>query len=172
MFEDARIRGKIDRIGPGPGGGKRITDYKTGRSDNAPRPAESLQLGLYYLAVDECEELAEHRPVEAVELAYLGGRRSDPTLDVKEWPVSPDEEEAYKSRMRERVSALIARIRELDRERRYVANTKASCFFCRFQPLCTRYPQGGAVFPIPDPAPTAEPDPEPAEDRPRLFLVT
>jgi hypothetical protein len=74
--------------------------------------------------------------------------------------------------MRERVSALIARIRELDRERRYVANTKASCFFCRFQPLCTRYPQGGAVFPIPDPAPTAEPDPEPAEDRPRLFLVT
>jgi hypothetical protein len=33
-------------------------------------------------------------------------------------------------------------------ERRYVANTKASCFCCRFQTRCTRYPQGGAVFPI------------------------
>jgi RecB family exonuclease len=173
MFEDARIRGKIDRIGPGPGGGTRITDYKTGRSDGAPRPAESLQLGLYYLAVDECEELAEHRPVEAVELAYLGGKRSDPGLDVKEWPVSPDEEEAYKTRMRERVSALIARIRELDGERRYLADTKANCFFCRFQPLCTRYPQGGAVFPVPEATATAEPaEPDPIEERPRLFLVT
>jgi superfamily I DNA/RNA helicase len=172
-FEGALIRGKIDRIGPGPGGGTRITDYKTGRSDGAPRPADSLQLGLYYLAVDECEELAAHRPVEAVELAYLGGKRSDPTLDVREWPVSPEEEEAYKKRMRERVSALIARIRELDDERRYVASTKANCFFCRFQPLCTRYPQGGAVFPIPDAAPAAEPEkPDPTEDRPRLFLVT
>ena len=171
-FEGATIRGKIDRIGPGPGGGTRITDYKTGRSDNAPRPAESLQLGLYYLAVDECEELAVHRPVEAVELAFLGGKRNDKALDVKEWPVSPDEEEAYKTRMRERVSALIARIRELDGERRYVASTKASCFFCRFQPLCTRYVQGGAVFPIPEPATTAGREPEPTEDRPRLFLVT
>jgi superfamily I DNA/RNA helicase/RecB family exonuclease len=173
MFEDARIRGKIDRIGPGPSGGTRITDYKTGRSDGAPRPAESLQLGLYYLAVDECEELAEHRPVEAVELAYLGGKRSDPALDVKEWPVSPDDEEAYKTRMRERVSALIARIRELDGERRYLADTSANCFFCRFQPLCTRYPQGGAVFPIAEATATAEPaEPDPTEDRPRLFLVT
>jgi superfamily I DNA/RNA helicase/RecB family exonuclease len=168
-FEGARIRGKIDRIGPGPSGGTRITDYKTGRSDNAPRPADSLQLGLYYLAVDECEELAIHRPVEAVELAFLGGKRSDPALDVKEWPVLPDEEEAYKARMRERVSALVARIRQLDRDRRYVANTKANCFFCRFQPLCTRYSQGGSVFPI------AEAEAEPAlddEGRPRLFLVT
>ena len=172
-FEGALIRGKIDRIGPGPGGGTRITDYKTGRSDGAPRPADSLQLGLYYLAVDECEELAVHRPVEAVELAYLGGKRSDPALDVREWPVTPDEEEAYKTRMRERVSALIARIRRLDNERRYVASTKANCFFCRFQPLCTRYPQGGAVFPIPPAAPAAEPMvPTPSEDRPRLFLVT
>jgi superfamily I DNA/RNA helicase len=172
-FGGALIRGKIDRIGPGPGGGTRITDYKTGRSDGAPRPADSLQLGLYYLAVDECEELAVHRPVEAVELAYLGGKRSDPALDVREWPVSPDEEEAYKTRMRERVSALIARIHQLDDERRYVASTKANCFFCRFQPLCTRYPQGGAVFPIPDTTPVAEPEePDPSEDRPRLFLVT
>jgi superfamily I DNA/RNA helicase len=147
-FEGARIRGKIDRIGPVPEGGTRITDYKTGRSDSAPRPAESLQLGIYYLAVHEDDELAEHRPVQAVELAFLGGKKADPALDVRAWSVSEDIEEEYKSRMRDRLAGLIDRIRELDEERSYVANTKASCFFCRFQTLCTRYPQGGAVFPI------------------------
>ena len=152
-FEGARIRGKIDRIGPVPEGGTRITDYKTGRSDSAPKPAESLQLGIYYLAVNECDELAEHRPVQAVELAFLGGRKADPALDVKAWSVSEDVEEDYKERMRERLAELIARIRELNERRRYLANTKANCFFCRFQTLCTRYPQGGAVFPIPGPVP-------------------
>ena len=147
-FEGARIRGKIDRIGPVPEGGTRITDYKTGRSDSAPKPAESLQLGIYYLAVNEDDDLAEHRPVQAVELAFLGGKKADPALDVKAWSVSEDVEEDYKARMRERLAELIDRIRELNVERRYVANTKASCFFCRFQTLCTRYPQGGAVFPI------------------------
>ena len=147
-FEGARIRGKIDRIGPVPEGGTRITDYKTGRSDSAPKPAESLQLGIYYLAVNEDDDLAEHRPVQAVELAFLGGKKADAALDVKAWSVSEDVEEDYKARMRERLADLIDRIRELNVERRYVANTKASCFFCRFQTLCTRYPQGGAVFPI------------------------
>jgi superfamily I DNA/RNA helicase/RecB family exonuclease len=147
-FEGARIRGKIDRIGPVPEGGTRITDYKTGRSDSAPRPAESLQLGIYYLAVHEDDDLAEHRPVQAVELAFLGGKKADPALDVKAWSVSEDIEEEYKARMRERLGELIDRIRELNEERSYIANTKASCFFCRFQTLCTRYPQGGAVFPI------------------------
>ena len=155
-FEGARIRGKIDRIGPVPEGGTRITDYKTGRSDSAPKPAESLQLGIYYLAVNECEDLAEHRPIQAVELAFLGGKKADPALDVKEWSVSQDVEEDYKARMRERLSDLIGRIHELDEQRRYVANTKASCFFCRFQTLCTRYPQGGAVFPIESPTSPAE----------------
>jgi hypothetical protein len=155
-FEGARIRGKIDRIGPVPEGGTRITDYKSGRSDNAPKAAESLQLGIYYLAVSECDDLADHRPIQAVELAFLGGKKADAALDVKEWSVSGDAEEDYKTRMRERISALIGRIRVLDRERRYVANTTANCFFCRFQTLCTRYPQGGAVFPLEEPAPVAE----------------
>jgi superfamily I DNA/RNA helicase len=150
-YDGAVIRGKIDRIGPGPGGGTRITDYKTGRADSAPRAGESLQLGMYYLAVTECEDLAEHRPVEAVELAFLGGKKGDPQLVVKEWALSDDVEEDYQTRMRERVSGLVAQVRQLDEERRYVASTKANCFFCRFQTLCTRYPQGGAVFPIPEP---------------------
>jgi hypothetical protein len=146
-FDGARLRGKIDRIGPGLGG-SRITDYKTGRSDSAPRAGESLQLGIYYLAVTQDETLAAHRPVEAVELAFLGGRRGKPELDVREWTVSADEEQDYQARMRTRVSELIARVRELDETRRYVASTQASCFFCRFQTLCPRYAQGGEVFPV------------------------
>jgi hypothetical protein len=159
-IEGATIRGKIDRIGPGPNGGTRITDYKTGRSDSAPKAGESLQLGIYYLAVTECEDLAEHRPVEAVELAFLGGKKADPVLDVRDWPLSEDVEEEYQARMRERVSGLVAQVRRLEQERRYVASTKANCFFCRFQTLCTRYPQGGAVFPVAEPmAPVAEAEP-------------
>jgi hypothetical protein len=147
-FQGAKIRGKIDRIGPGPGGGMRITDYKTGRADSAPKAGESLQLGIYYLAVTEDENLAEHRPVEAVELAFLGGKKAGSELVVKEWALPDDVEEDYQIRMRERVSGLIGQVRALEEDRRYVASTKANCFFCRFQTLCTRYPQGGAVFPI------------------------
>lgn len=151
-FDGALIRGKIDRIGPAAEGGTRITDYKTGRSDSSGRAGESLQLGVYYLAVAECDELAAHRPVEAVELAFLGGKKSDPALDVKEWSLGEDAEEGYQARMRERVSDLVAHVRRLEEERRYIASTKANCFFCRFQTLCTRYPQGAAVFPVAEPA--------------------
>jgi RecB family exonuclease len=155
--DGARIRGKIDRIGPVPDGGTRITDYKTGRSDNAGKAAESLQLGIYYLAVNEVEELAPHRPVEAVELAFLGGKKSDRALDVKEWAIEEGTEADYQQRVRDRISELITRIRALEASRRYVASTKASCFFCRFQTLCTRYPQGGSVFPIAlEPAPRSD----------------
>jgi RecB family exonuclease len=148
--DGAIIRGKIDRIGPVPDGGTRITDYKTGRSDNAGPPAKSLQLGIYHLAVTGVDELEPHRPIEGVELAFLGGKRDDPRLDVKAWHIDPSAEADYQKDMRERVSGLIGRIRELDASRRYVANASASCFFCRFQTLCPRYPQGGAVFPLTD----------------------
>src|SRR4029434_11247089 len=116
-----------------PQGAPRISTCKVGRCASAPKPAESLQLGIYYLAVNEDDELAEHRPVQAVALAFLGGKKADPALDVKAWSVSQDVEEDYKARMRERLTELIDRIRGLNQERRYVANTKASCFFCRFQ---------------------------------------
>jgi hypothetical protein len=31
-----------------------------------------------------------------------------------------------------------------------VPDTNADCFFCSFRTLCTRYPEGGAVFPVPE----------------------
>lgn len=147
-FDDATINGVIDRIGPSPEGGTRITDFKTGRADGAERAAENLQLGIYYLAVTECEDLAEHRPIEGVELAFLGGKGSHADLALVDWHVEPGVEADYQRRLRDRLSGLVARVRELDRTGRYVPNTNAECFFCSFRTLCTRYPEGGAVFPV------------------------
>ena len=150
-FDGAAINGVIDRIGPAPEGGTRITDFKTGRADGAAPAAENLQLGIYYLAVSECDDLAEHRPIAGVELAFLGGRGKAHDLALVDWPVQQEAEEGYKQRLRERLSALIERVRRLDRAGRYVPDTNADCFFCSFRTLCPRYPEGGAVFPIPEP---------------------
>jgi superfamily I DNA/RNA helicase len=149
-YEGAVIKGKIDRIGPVPEGGRRITDYKTGAADNADRPAESLQLGIYYLAVNECDDLAPYRPVDAVELAYLPGKKGKWELVPLSWQVS-GAEERYKGAMRERLSGLIESVRRLDREGRSAPSTTANCFFCRFQTMCSRYPEGGEVFPVTTP---------------------
>ena len=149
-FDGATINGVIDRIGPAPEGGTRITDFKTGRADGAERAAENLQLGIYYLAVSECDDLAEHRPIAGVELAFLGGKGSHDELAMVDWPVDQDSEAEYQQRMRDRLSELVDRVRELDRTGRYVPDTNADCFFCSFRTLCTRYPEGGAVFPVPE----------------------
>ncbi len=155
MDDATTISGKIDRIGPAPEGRTRITDFKTGRADNAGKPEDSLQLGIYYLAVQNCDDLEPFRPVAGVELAFLGGTRGKKDLRVLDWPIDPAEEAGYVTRVRERVSELIGRVHELDASGEYVASTAASCFFCRFQPLCPRYPEGGEVFPV-EPRPVAE----------------
>ena len=51
-YDGVTLNGYIDRIGPDPlGFGTRITDYKTGGTYDMPKANESLQLGIYYLAV-------------------------------------------------------------------------------------------------------------------------
>ncbi len=145
-FEGAVVSGKIDRIGPDATGARRITDFKTGKADSAGPAEGSLQLGIYYLAVDECEDLEQFRPVGAVELAFLAGTKRDAsTAKVLEWAVDDDEAE-YATQMRERVGALVRRVSELDERSAYTASTSANCFFCRFQTMCARYAQGAPVF--------------------------
>ncbi|MGZ4113820.1 MAG: ATP-dependent helicase [Actinomycetota bacterium] len=146
-FGEAVISGKIDRIGADAAGRRRITDFKTGKGDSAGPAAESLQLGIYYLAVSECDELAEFRPVDAVELAYLAGtKKNNDEPKILEWAVDGDDEAGYVSAMRERLSTLVQRVRELREAGSYRADTTANCFFCRFQTMCSRYPQGAPVF--------------------------
>ncbi|MEP6759445.1 MAG: ATP-dependent DNA helicase [Actinomycetota bacterium] len=144
-FDDATIVGVIDRIG-GFGGGTRITDFKTGSADYAPKAEESLQLGIYYLAVQECEELEPYRPVRQVELAYIKGDWKRGELVLKSWQVTPDHEEAYQAAVRAELSRLIGMKRALIATETYRPNPAANCHWCDFKSLCPLFPEGQQVF--------------------------
>ncbi len=150
-FDGATITGVIDRIGPHEHG-FRITDFKTGKPERAEKAADSLQLGIYYLAVNEAPELAPFRPVRAVDLSFLRGHWRDGDLVSHAWPVSPAGEERYQAQVRERLGALIERLRELGRIETYRPNPAADCFFCDFKPLCPLYAEGQQLFPVEDAA--------------------
>ena len=147
-FDGATVTGYIDRIGPITAGGNRITDYKTGKPERAGQPDENLQLGIYFLAVEECEDLEPYRPVRAVELAFLRGKEREPNR-VAKVPWMPNSQSApeYRAKMRERLSGLIARVRGLYQDEVYRANTSAECHFCDFKSLCPLWPQGAPLFP-------------------------
>ena len=154
-YDGASIVGYIDRIGPDPAGfpGVRITDYKTGSADRAPKANESLQLGIYYLAVLESEEMKEFQPVSGVELSYLKGHWRTGELETREWTVgTPDREEAYQNVMREKLSGLVGELGRLNESESYRPNYQANCFFCEFQSLCPLFPEGRPLFDVGDPA--------------------
>jgi RecB family exonuclease len=135
----------IDRIGAF-GDGTRITDFKTGSADYAPKAEESLQLGIYYLAVQECEELEPYRPVRQVELAYIKGDWKRGELVLRSWQVTPDHEEQYQSNVRAELSRLIEMKRELIESETYRPNPAANCHWCDFKSLCPLFPEGQQVF--------------------------
>ena len=157
-YEGATIKGFIDRIGPDPAGfpGMRITDYKTGSADRAPKANESLQLGIYYLAVLEAAELEEFQPVTGVELSYLKGDWRTGDLVTREWTVGTgDREGSYQETMRERLSGLVQDLHRLNESESFRPNHQADCFFCDFRSLCPLYPEGRPLFDLqaPDRAP-------------------
>ena len=154
-YDDASIVGYIDRIGPDPSEfpGMQITDYKTGSADRAPKANESLQLGIYYLAVLESQELEEFQPVSGVELSYLKGDWRTGELVRREWTVgTPDREEAYQNAMREKLSGLVGELKRLNETGSYRPDYRADCFFCEFQSLCPLFPEGRPLFDIETPA--------------------
>ncbi len=147
-LEGATVIGYIDRIGQAVQDGYVITDFKTGKSDSAGPPRESLQLGIYYLAVQESPDLAEFQPVKTVELAFLRGNWKSPDIDHRKWMVTERDEEAYQAEMRERLSDLIARKRDLNEREVFRPNPYANCRFCDFQTLCPLYAEGQPVFSV------------------------
>lgn len=149
-FDGATVTGYIDRIGPITAGGNRITDYKTGKPERAGPGEDNLQLGIYFVAVEECEDLAPYRPVRAVELAFLRGKEREPGRVAKvPWMPNSQSADEYRTKMRERLGGLIARVRSLSEHERYRANTAAECHFCEFKSLCPLWPQGAPLFPEP-----------------------
>jgi len=146
-FEGATVVGYIDRIGEAVQEGTSITDYKTGKAERAEKPTENLQLGIYYLAVQESEELAEFRPVRKVELAFLRGDWRDGQLERRFLPIHEKDEERFETAMRERLAGLIERKRHLNEAGVYRPNPYANCRFCDFKTLCSLYPEGQPIFP-------------------------
>jgi superfamily I DNA/RNA helicase/RecB family exonuclease len=150
-YDGADIVGFIDRIGPDPAGypGMRITDYKTGSADRAAKANESLQLGIYYLAVLESEELKEFQPISGVELSYLKGDWRTGELVTREWTVGTvDREEAYRNEMRQKLSTLVGELERLNEAETYRPDHQADCFFCEFQSLCPLFPEGRPLFDV------------------------
>ncbi|HYT30211.1 MAG TPA: ATP-dependent DNA helicase [Actinomycetota bacterium] len=148
-FDQATVSGYIDRIGAVQGGGSVITDYKTGKSRNATKAEDNLQLGIYYLAVNLAETLAAYRPVKGLELTFLRDvdwrsgaidRRSKGFLDREQDP--------YREAMTARLTELIGDVRELLELESYRPDPGANCRFCDFKTLCPLFPEGKDVFPM------------------------
>jgi hypothetical protein len=145
-YDGATINGVIDRIGPILSGGTRITDFKTGNPDNAGKAEENLQLGIYYLAVLESEELEPFRPVRAVELAFLKGHWRTGELVPKAWQVSGKNEEQYQTNVRQTLSTLIAEKKRLNEEEVFLPRPEADCHWCDFKTLCPLFPEGAVAL--------------------------
>jgi superfamily I DNA/RNA helicase/RecB family exonuclease len=146
-FDGATVTGYIDRVGGVDGGGTSITDYKTGKSRNAGKAEDNLQLGIYYLAINQAEELARFRPVKGVELVFL--------RDTDRWTgqiaraakgFSSKEGPEYEEQMSLKVSGLIGRLRDLQVSENYRPNPSAQCRFCDFKTLCSLWPEGQELF--------------------------
>lgn len=146
-YDGVTVIGYIDRIGPAVGG-TAITDFKSGNADRAPKADDSLQLGIYYLAVQEAADLQQFQPVKMVELTYLKGNWRDGRIEHRKWVISEGEEEAYAQRMRERLSGLISRMQELNRTGVYAPDPYADCHFCEYKTLCPLFPEGRQLFPV------------------------
>jgi putative RecB family exonuclease len=147
-FDGVTINGVIDRIGEILSGGTRITDFKTGNPDNAPKAEESLQLGIYYLAVQRSDDLAKFRPVRAVELAFVKGHWRTGEIVTKAWQVSQRSQEEYQAKVETTLSQLIAEKKRLNEEEVYRPNPAANCFWCEFKSLCPLYAEGRPLFPV------------------------
>jgi superfamily I DNA/RNA helicase/RecB family exonuclease len=144
-FEGATVSGRIDRVGRVDSGGSQITDYKTGRAKGGP-VEDNLQLGIYYLAVARSEDLAQFRPVKAVELAFLkeerGGRRFHAQLAM-----NSTTQREFGKRMADRLGGLIRQVRQLMQTEVYRPSPTAECRYCHFRTLCPLWPEGRELFP-------------------------
>ena len=128
------VRGRIDRVDPGPDGGIVLLDYKTARNPASEEEAErSLQLAIYYLAALRDPELAAlGRPVE-MQLVYPARVRHGRFARVSQHP-GPD----YAGQVEQRLLALLdgAAAESFD------PDPHADCRMCAFKPICPMWPQG------------------------------
>jgi superfamily I DNA/RNA helicase/RecB family exonuclease len=128
------VRGRIDRVDPGPDGGIVLLDYKTARYPASDEEAErSLQLAIYYLAALRDPELAAlGHPVE-MQLVYPARVQHGRFARVSQHP-GPD----YATQVERRLLTLLdgAAAESFD------PDPHADCRMCAFKPICPMWPQG------------------------------
>ena len=163
---DHLVRGRIDRVDPGPDGGIVLLDYKTARYPASEEEAErSLQLAIYYLAALRDPELAAlGRPVE-MQLVYPARVMHGRFTRVSQHP-GPD----YDSQVERRLLALLdgAAAESFD------PDPHADCRMCAFKPICPMWPQGEEFLAPahppaglgPDGTPSSAPGPQPSPAAP------
>jgi superfamily I DNA/RNA helicase/RecB family exonuclease len=131
---DHLVRGRIDRVDPGPDDGIILLDYKTARYPASEEEAErSLQLAIYYLAALRDPELAAlGRPVE-MQLVYPARAMHGRFTRVSQHP-GPD----HDTKVEQRLLALLdgAAAESFD------PDPHADCRMCAFKPICPMWPQG------------------------------
>jgi superfamily I DNA/RNA helicase/RecB family exonuclease len=149
-FDGATVSGAIDRVAEVKSGGSQITDYKTGKARGV-KAEDSLQLGIYFLAVNLAPELAQFRPVKQVELAFLKEPSREGGVVRVSLGMSSRTQEEFGQAVRERLSGLIGQIRELNETEVYRPNPGANCRYCDFKPLCPLWPEGRELFPVTTP---------------------
>jgi superfamily I DNA/RNA helicase len=148
------VRGRIDRVDPGPDGGIVLLDYKTARYPASEEEAErSLQLAIYYLAALRDPELAGlGHPVE-MQLVYPARIQHGRFTRVSQRP-GPD----YASQVEQRLLSLLdgAAAESFD------PDPHADCRMCAFKPICPMWPQGEEFLAPSHPPTGLGPDGRPA----------
>lgn len=134
-YEDAVIRGRIDRIDR-LGNTLKLTDYKTSRWAPSRVEAEkSLQLAIYFLAARLDERLKALGEPKVARLVYPGSTWSDG--NPKELAQTADKADE----VLEGLPGMITNV--LDE--RFSPSPKANCYFCKMKPLCPIWPEGREV---------------------------
>jgi superfamily I DNA/RNA helicase len=128
------VRGRIDRVDPGPDGGIVLLDYKTARYPASEEEAErSLQLAIYYLAALRDPELAAlGHPVE-MQLVYPARVHHGRFTRVSQHP-GPE----HAGQVERRLLALL----DGAASESFDPDPHADCRMCAFKPICPMWPQG------------------------------
>jgi putative RecB family exonuclease len=130
------LSGKIDRIDIRPSPAKpeenelAVVDYKTGAAKNGAA-AESLQLGVYYLAAKRDPLLASVGAPTSLALHFLK------TDEMQQQIVHPDLEAEWEQEVLSTLATIATGAHE--------PSAEASCAYCEFQRVCPTQPQGRVV---------------------------
>jgi superfamily I DNA/RNA helicase/RecB family exonuclease len=145
-FDGATVTGYIDRVSRAGKDGCQITDYKTGKSRSAPPADQNLQLGIYYLAISRVPELSEFGAVKQVELAFLREKTLEGMVKRIQLGMNTAAQKEFGEQMADRLSRLVAQIRELYESEVYRPSPSADCRYCAYKPLCPLWPEGRELF--------------------------